>query len=121
MNIAIEEDQIVASILKCASILVKYIMLNVEDTIKQQYVQKMTNIAVCEKKMSHFWTMVSKIRRAKRSIACQMDGHTDETDILQIFAVEYNMIHNSVRYDCIYMDNILADNEDDIMHVFNDF
>ena len=25
--------------------------------------------------------MVSKIRRAKRSTACQMDGHTDETDI----------------------------------------
>ena len=34
MNIAREEDQILASILKCAGILVKYIMLNIEDTIK---------------------------------------------------------------------------------------
>ena len=50
---------------------------------------KMTNIARCftKEKMSNIWTMVSKIRRAKRSTAYQMDGHTDETDILQIFAV----------------------------------
>ena len=32
-------------------------------------------------KMSNFWTMVSKTRRAKRSTACQMGGHTDETDM----------------------------------------
>ena len=35
-----EEDQIVASILKCASILVKYIMINVKDTIKQHMYKK---------------------------------------------------------------------------------
>ena len=113
MNIA--RDQIVDYILKCASILVKSIMLNVEDT----YVQKITNIARCftEKKMSNIWTMVSKIRRAKRSTACQMDGHTDEVDTLQIFAVKCNLIYNSVGYDCIDMANILADNENDIIHM----
>ena len=42
--------------------------------------------------MSNFGTMVDKIRRGKRSTACQMDGHTDETDILQIFVVKYTMI-----------------------------
>ena len=79
----------------------------------------MTNIARCftEKKMSNFRTMVSKIRRAKRSTACQMDGHTNETDILQIFSVKYNLIYNYVGYDCIDMDNILADNENDIKHM----
>ena len=68
---------------------------------KTAYVQKMTNIARCftEKRMSNFWTMVSKIRRAKRSTACQMDGHTNEIDILQIFSVKYNLIYNSVGYD----------------------
>ena len=39
-------------------------------------------------KISIFWTMLSIKKRAKRSTACQMDGHTDETDILQIFAVK---------------------------------
>ena len=39
-NIVGEEDQIVASILKCASILVKYIMLNVNNTIKQHLHRK---------------------------------------------------------------------------------
>ena len=80
------------------------------------YIQKMANMARCftEKKMSNFWTMVSNIRRVKRSTACQMDGHTDETDMLQIFVVQYNMIYNSVEYDCIDMENILADNKDDI-------
>ena len=65
---------------------------------KTTYVQKMTNTARCftEKKMSNSWTMVSKIRRAKQITACQIDGHTDETDILEIFAVKYNMIYNSV-------------------------
>ena len=67
--------------------------------------------------MSNFWTMVSKIRRAKRSTACQMDGHTNETDILQIFSVKYNLIYISVGYDCIDMENILADNENDIKHM----
>ena len=77
-----------ASILKCASILVNYIMPKRRGHYKTAYVQKMTNIARCftEKKMSNFWTMVSKIRRAKRSTACQMDGHTNETDILEIFS-----------------------------------
>ena len=86
---------------------------------KTAYVQKMTNIARCftEKKMSNLWTMVSKIIRAKQSTACQMDGHTNETDILQIFSVKYNLIYNSVRYDCIAMENILADNENDIKHM----
>ena len=86
---------------------------------KTAYVQKMTNIARCftEKKISIFWTMVSKIRRAKRSTACQMDGHMNETDILQIFSVKYNLIYNSVGYDCIDMENILADNENDIKHM----
>ena len=46
-----------------------------------------------------------------------MDGQTSATDILQIFAVKYNMIHNSVGYDCIDMENILADNEDDIIYM----
>ena len=87
------------------------------------YVQKMTIIARCltEKKMSNLWTMVSKIRRAKRSTACQMDGPTNETDILQIFAVKYNLNYNSIRYDCIDMGNILADNENDIKHMCNYF
>ena len=44
-----------------------------------------------------------------------MDGHTTETDILQIFVVKCNMINNSVAYDSIDMENILADNEVDIM------
>ena len=58
----------------------------------------MTYIARCftENKMSNFWTMVSKIRRAKRSTACQIDGHRNEIDILQIFSVKYNLIYNSV-------------------------
>ena len=60
--------------------------------------------------------MVSKIRRAERSTACQMDGHTNETDIRQIFSVKYYLIYNSVGYDCIDMENILADNENDIKH-----
>ena len=79
----------------------------------------MTNIARCftEKKISIFLTMASKIRHAKRSTACQIERHTDETHILQIFAIKYNMIYNSVGYDCIDMDNILADYEDDIMHM----
>ena len=69
---------------------------------KTAYVQKMTNIARCfaekkmtniarcfaEKKMSNVWTMVSKIRRAKRSTACQMNKHTNEIDILQILYVK---------------------------------
>ena len=58
--------------------------------------------------MSNILTMVCKIRRAKRSTACQMDDYTDETDILQIFAVKYHLIYNSVGYDCIDMENILA-------------
>ena len=76
-------------------------------------------IARCftEKKMIIFLTIVSKIRRAKRNTACQMDGHTDETDVLQIFAVKYNLIYKSVGYDCIDMENILADNENDIIHM----
>ena len=47
----------------------------------------MTNMVRClrEKKISNFWTMVSIVRRAKRSTACQMDGHADETDILQTY------------------------------------
>ena len=79
----------------------------------------MTNIARCltENKISNFWTMVSKIRRAKRSTACQMDGHTDETDIQQIFTGKYYMIYNPVGYDCIDMEIILADNEDDIIYM----
>ena len=83
---------------------------------KTAYVQKMTNIAryFTENKMSNFWTMVSKIRRAKRSTAGQMNGHMNEIDILQIFSVKYNLIHNTVGYDCIDMENILADNENDI-------
>ena len=86
---------------------------------KTAYLQKMTNIARCftEKKMSNFWTMVSTIKRARQSTACQMDGHTDETDILQIFVVKYNMIYNSVGNDCIDMENILANNENDIIHI----
>ena len=40
MNIVREEDQIVASILKCASILVKYIMISAKDTIKQHMYRK---------------------------------------------------------------------------------
>ena len=53
---------------------------------KTAYVQKKTNIARCftEKKMSNFWPMVSKIRRAKRSTACQMNRDTNENNILQI-------------------------------------
>ena len=79
----------------------------------------MTNIARCftEKKMSNIWSMITKIRRANRSTACPMDGQTAEIDILQIFVVKYNMIYNSVGYDCIGIDNILADNEDDIICV----
>ena len=58
----------------------------------------MVNIAKCftEKKMSNVWTLVSRVRRAKRSTACQMVEHTDETVILKIFAVQYNTIYNSV-------------------------
>ena len=41
MNIVREEDQRVVSILKCTSILAKYIMLIVNGTIKQHNVQKM--------------------------------------------------------------------------------
>ena len=65
---------------------------------KTAYVHKMTNIAICftENKMSNFWTMVSKIRRANRSTACEIDGYTNEIDILQIFSVNYNLIYNSV-------------------------
>ena len=33
--------------------------------------------------------MVSKLRRAKRSTASQIDGHTAETDILQIFTLQF--------------------------------
>ena len=79
----------------------------------------MTNIARCftEKKMSNFWTIVSKIRRAKRSTACQMDGNTNEIDILQICSVKYDSIYKSVGYDCIDMEHILADNENDIKHM----
>ena len=61
--------------------------------------------------------MVPKIRRPKQSTACQMDGHTNEIDILQIFSVKYNLIYNSVGYDCIDMKNILDDNENDIKHM----
>ena len=46
-----------------------------------------------------------------------MDGHTNEIDIQQIFSVKYNLIYNSVGYDCIAMENILADNENDIKHM----
>ena len=30
-----------------------------------------------------------------------MDGHTAETDILHVFAVKHNVIHNSVGYNAI--------------------
>ena len=45
---------------------------------KTTYLLKIMNILRCftEKKISNFWTMVSKVRPAKRITACQMDGHT---------------------------------------------
>ena len=52
--------------------------------------------------------MVTKIRRANRSTACQMDEHTAENDILHIFAVKYNMIYSSVGYDCIDIENTIS-------------
>ena len=40
----------------------------------------------------------------------------------QIFSVKYNLIYNSVGYGCIDMENIFADNENDILtYVVNDF
>ena len=65
--------------------------------------------------------MVYKIRPTKqcRPTACQMDGHTAEIDILQIFDVKYEMIYNSVGYDSIDMKYILVDNEVDITHIYS--
>ena len=59
-----------------------------------------------EKKMSNFWTMVSKIRPAKRSTSCQMDGYTEETDGLS-YRAPPPTLNTSITFNNIQHPNIL--------------
>ena len=58
----------------------------------------MLNIAesYTKNKMHNFWSSLSKIRKSKRNTVSQMDGFTDDLDILQIFTTKYDSLYNSV-------------------------
>ena len=66
----------------------------------------MLNIAesYTKNKMYNFWSSLCKIRKSKRDTVSQMDGCTDDLDILQIFTTKYDSLYNSMD-SCYDMDN----------------
>ncbi len=104
------------------------------DQCKLKYVSKMTNIAksFTEGRMSNFWASMAKMRGNKVTTSRQIDGFTEESDILRIFTNKYEHIYNSVGYSCSAVETLLYDinvditnrclgaiNEDNHLHYIN--
>ena len=89
---------------------------------KQIYISKMLNIAesYTKNKMHNFWSSLSKIRKSKLNTVSQMDGCTDDLDILQIFTTKYDSLYNSVGLDSEDVMLLLEDINTDAMNLCYD-
>ena len=85
-------------------------------------IHKMLNIAesYTKNKMHNFWSSLSKIRKSKRNTVSQMDGCTDDLDILQIFTTKYDSLYNSVGLNSEDVMLLLEDINTDAMNLCYD-
>ena len=70
--------------------------------------------------MHNFWSSLSKIRKSKRNTVSQMDGCTDDLDILQIFTTKYDSLYNSVGLNSEDVMLLLEDINTDAMNLCYD-